>query len=208
MLNPTQIRMCQLLDKQISNCRKCRLYGNGKCIPHWNANSKYAIIGQSPTFHDTRRKTFFSGQAGNILISELGAVGFKASQFLIINSVQCRVTGANHGHPSEEQLDFCKEYIRKYLKVIRPEKILCLGNYAKYMFSGNTTGVLRQRGRFEEFDFGHNIFIPVLYTINPSYCIHNREGGLEMLKEDILLFKETDFQRKSDWLLSEEDFLV
>jgi uracil-DNA glycosylase family 4 len=208
MLNPKQIRMLQLLDKQVSSCRKCNSYRNGNCIPHWHARTKYAIIGQTPTYGDVRKQTFFNGQSGNILINELGVAGFKASQFLMINSVQCRPPNFNNGHPSKEHLDLCQDFIRKYLKVIQPEKVLCLGNYAKYIFTGTTIGILKQRGRFEEFDLGHNIIIPVLYTINPSYCVHNREEGLGMLREDIKFFKEAKFEKKVSWLLPEEDFLI
>jgi uracil-DNA glycosylase len=76
--------------------------------------------------------------------------------------------------------------------VIKPEKILCLGNYAKYMFSGNLQGILRQRGHFMEGDIGDGYVFPVLFTIHPAYCIYNREEGTEFLRQDIALFKEKD----------------
>lgn len=208
MLNNKQIRLLQLLDKKVGNCNLCALRNGGRCIPSWNKNVKYAIIGQSPNYSDIRRQTFFNGRSGDILTTELANNGFKASQFLMINSVQCMTVGSNR--PTSEQLNICKEYIRKYIRIINPEKILCLGNYAKYIFTGDTMGTLRRRGKFRNFSFDEDDYIeyPVLFTINPSYCIYNEEDGLRMLREDIKLFKETDFERKSDWMFSKEDFLI
>lgn len=208
MLTDKQIRMAQLLDKQVAKCTKCSLVSNGKCVPFWTPKSKYAIIGQSPSYREVNKRIPFSSPSGDILTSVLGKSGFKASEFLIINSVQCRSDVRNFGKPTPDQLDKCHDFIRKYLKVIRPEKVLCLGNYGKHIFTNNVIGVMRQRGSFVEYDLGHDTTIPVLCTISPSYCIHNRDEGLVMLEEDIELFKSTHFQRVSDWLLSEEDFLV
>lgn len=208
MLTDKQIRMGQLLDKQVANCAKCDLVSNGKCVPFWTPKSKYAIIGQAPSYREIKKRIPFSGSSGEILTSVLGEKGFKASEFLIINSVQCKPDVRSYGKPTLDQLNGCQDFIRKYLKVIRPEKILCLGNYGKHIFTNNIIGVMRQRGSFVEYDLGHDVILPVLCTISPSYCIHNREEGLVMLKEDIALFKNTHFQRVSDWLLSEEDFLV
>jgi DNA polymerase len=207
MLDPKQIRMLQLLDKQVSNCSACALHRNGRCIPHWGKKSKYVIIGEAPGFGDIRKQTFFNGGSGNLLISELGLLGFKSSQFLMINSIQCKPSGAK---PSEEQLACCQSHIRKYIRVLRPEKILCLGNYGKYIFTGNTVGVLSQRGKFDMYSFDDNSSdeYPVLFTIHPAYCVYNEEEGLPMLREDLKLFKKSEFERQSDWLLSEEDFLV
>lgn len=206
MLTPKKVRMLQILDKQVSNCNKCSLHNFGTAIPYWGPYTKYIIIGESPGYNDIRKKKPFNGAVGDILTQELSNVKFKASEFLIINTVQCRTANANK--PKDNQILACRDYIRKYIKVVDPEKILCLGNYAKSIFTGNTTGVLRERGKFRTYSFGDYKEYPVLFTIHPAYCIYNQEDGLPMLKEDILLFRNTKFEKKSSWLLSEEDFLV
>lgn len=205
MLTPKKVRMLQLLDKQISNCNKCSLHKNGTSVPYYGPYAKYIIIGESPGYNDIRTRTPFNGAVGSILTTELSKVKFKASDFLIINTVQCRTISAK---PNDNQILACRDYIRKYIKIVDPEKILCLGNYAKSIFTKNTMGVLRERGKFQTYSFGDGKEYPVLFTINPAYCIYNQEDGLSMLKEDILLFKNTKFERRSNWLLSEEDFLI
>lgn len=210
MLINKKVRMLELLNKQVSNCNKCLLHNNGTAIPYWSKHSKYVIIGEAPGYNEVRRQTPFVGAAGNILTTELSNAGFNSKDFLIINTVQCRpVSGTGNGKPNESQIKSCQDYLRKYIKVINPEKILCLGNYAKYIFTGNYTGILSQRGSFNEYSLeGSNEKYPVLFTVHPAYCIYNREEGIPLLRRDIKLFKDTKFERKSDWLLSEEDFRI
>lgn len=210
MLTSKQIRMLELLDKKVDKCRECDLKPNGTAIPHWTSYSQYAIIGEAPGANEVREQTPFIGAAGKILTDTLWKVGFNSRDFLIINTVQCRpVRGNANGKPNETQIKKCQSYLRKYLKVIRPEKILCLGNYAKYIFTGNLQGILRERGHFMEGEIGDGYSFPVLFTVHPAYCIYNREEGMEFLYKDISLFKEKSFQRRFDeWLLSEDDFKI
>ena len=211
MLSKKQIRMLILLDKQVKTCQRCGLHKNGTAIPYWTADSKYVIIGEAPGYNEVRRQTPFVGQAGKILIENLHNIGFKSKDFLIINSVQCRPQQNNtNSKPTEQELGICQSYVRKYIKVINPEKILSLGNYAKYIFTGDITGILRQRGKFNELSFKilGDVTYPILFTIHPAYCIYNAEEGLPMLREDIKLFKDTKFEKESDWLFTEDEFKI
>ena len=208
MLSQRQIRLLQLLDIQVKTCQKCQLSGNGTAIPHWTPNSRYAIIGEAPGYNEVRTETPFVGAAGKILTDMLGEIGFRRSEFLIINSVQCRpVDGNRNAKPNEMQLKVCQDYVRKYINIINPEKILCLGNYAKYIFTGDITGVLRQRGTFRDLLLKEREY-PVLFTIHPAYCIYNEEDGIPLLREDIQLFKSTQFEKEDDWLFTEEEFRI
>ena len=210
MLTDKKIRMLQLLNKQVSNCDKCTLCTNGVAIPYWHLTAKYVIIGEAPGYNEVRKQTPFVGAAGNILTTALADMGFSSTEFLIINTVQCRpVSGNRNGKPNEDQIMICQNYLRKYIKVVNPEKILCLGNYAKYIFTNRIGGILNQRGTFNEFSLeGSSEKYPVLFTVHPAYCIYNSEEGTALLRQDIKLFKDKKFERKSDWLLSEDEFMV
>ena len=210
MLTSKQIRMLQLLDKQVGGCKACQLNNNGTAIPFWTPNSKYAIIGEAPGANEVRQQTPFVGAAGKILTDTLTYYGFEAQDFLIVNTVQCRpVRGNSNGKPNETEIQTCQHFIRKYIKVVRPEKILCLGNYAKYIFTGNYYGILKERGSFNEHSIENNgMIFPVLFTIHPAYCIYNKDDGLDILKRDIKLFRDSHFERQSDWLFDEDEFLI
>jgi len=208
ILNNRQIRMLQLLDEQVNKCNKCSLKSNGKFIPFWTPYSKYAIIGESPNHREITRKTPFLGSAGEILTKQLYETGFKSRDFLVINTVQCATKFGLDNKPNNIQICECQSFIRKYLKVVNPEKILCLGNYAKYIFTNTLSGVLKQRGKFFNGKLEGDVNFPFLITVNPAYCIYNDIEGINLLRSDIELFRNTRFQRKADWLFTEDDFLI
>jgi len=204
MLSPRKIRMLQLLDKQVGSCKKCKLNVNGTLTPYWTPYSKYAIIAEYPSLNDIRKKIPFTSSSGEIFLKELSRVGINSKELLVIHSIQCN----SKVKPSTEQLDSCHDHIRKYLKIVNPEKILCLGNYGKYPFTGSFYGILKERGEFVERSINEGTVFPVLFTIHPAYCTYNRDEGIAMLGNDIRLFKETVFERRSDWFFDEEEFMI
>ena len=123
--------MLELLDKRVQNCKQCDLCGNGnKSIPYWTRNSRYAIIGESPNRTEIRQKRPLCGKAGEILVDILAENNYISQDFLVINSVQCSTSSGNVGlkHPLNNQIDACyRNLIRKYIQILNPEKILCLG---------------------------------------------------------------------------------
>lgn len=207
MLNVKQIRMLELLDKKVNLCTKCDIETNGKALPTWHSNNKYCLIGEAPSTYDVGHQRFFFG--GSILANNLGKLGFKASEFLIINSIQC--VPFSRAKPSDDNLSNCHDWVRKYIKVVNPSKILCLGNFAKSFFNGSTTGITSERGIWNYFKLDGSLDeFPVMFTVHPAFCIYN-EDGEKYLREDLTLFKETKFEERSstsDWLFSEAEFMI
>lgn len=207
-----QKQLLQLLDKQVLSCTGCPLYRNGRAKPFWSVYSRYAIIGEAPGFNEIKGGEPFVGQAGQILTDSLGELGFKKQDFLIVNSVNCRAikdgTNAN-GKPTRSQLNSCQDWLRKYLKIVNPEKILCLGNYAKYYFTESYQGVMSQRGVFRQYQLDENSrSYPVLITVHPAFLMYNEEVGLPALKADLKLFKEFKNTADENWGFTEEEFTV
>jgi DNA polymerase len=212
MLNKKQIKLLTLLDQQFKGCKKCTLWPNGTAKPLWNPFNRYAIIGEAPGYNEVKGREPFVGQAGEILTDNLSELGFKKSDFLIINSVNCRPLKSNrnaNGKPTRDQLHACQPWIRKYLKVVNPEKILCLGNYAKYYFTNSYEGVMSQRGVFRQYKLDENSkSYPVLITVHPAYLIYNIEQGLPALQEDLKLFKKFENTVEENWTFKEEEFNI
>jgi len=208
MLNSKKLRLLDLLDDQISKCKDCDLYKNGRARPHWSEHSKFVILGEAPGYSEIRLNKPFIGKAGEILKNVLGEEKFKRDMFLIINSVNCRpvTNGSRNGKPTNIQLESCSKWLRKYFKIIDPEKILVLGNYAKYFFTGDMEGITRQRGSFRHFRLDNTTReYPVLFTIHPAYAIYNPDA-IKMLEEDVRLFRRTKFSNENPWMFDEDDF--
>jgi uracil-DNA glycosylase len=187
MMTKKQIRMLELLDEMILKCEKCSLFENGRAKPYWTKNSRYAIIGEAPGADEVKEGTPFIGKAGNILWDALGEYKLSRSDFLIINSANCRPkVGNKNGKPTKIQMERCKPWIVKYLKVIKPEKILILGNYALETML-NEGNILERNGELTRLD-EFNCY--VYKSVHPAYCIYNKENGVDMLRKSIKIFRE------------------
>lgn len=187
MLSKKQIRMLELLDGMVQSCEKCSLYEHGRAKPHWTEHTKYAIIGEAPGADEVKENKPFIGKAGNALWEIMGEFKLSRRDFLIVNSVNCRpVNGNKNGKPTKIQMEACKPWIVKYLKVVKPEKVLILGNYALETML-NEGGISSRSG---ELSFLEDFGCYAYKCVHPAYAIYNKEKGIEMLRTSIRIFKE------------------
>jgi len=193
MLTNKQLRMLNLLDEQISNCKFCNLHVNGRCNPYWTEKyNGWFICGEAPGKEEILNNEPFIGTAGNKLWECMSLFKIFKEECFIINSANCRpVDGNKNGKPTELQRDRCREWLRKYFKVLQPNKILLLGNYAMHTFIGEW-GIM---SKYENNNLltNKNIFginVNVVKSVHPSMCIYQGEKGKEKLIKSIELFYE------------------
>lgn len=124
--------LLQLLDEQIKECDKCILGNNGMVKPYWTQYSKYMMVLEAPDELEIKDNSHIVGEKGKRFWKILAEYGFTKRDFLILNTVQCRVInkGNKTGKPSELHRKTCQEWIKKYIKILKPEKILLFGNFA------------------------------------------------------------------------------
>jgi uracil-DNA glycosylase family 4 len=193
MLDDRQIRLLELLEDQINNCNKCPLLYTRKCLPYWTPLSKYLIIGEAPGANEVGNEPFI-GTAGNKLWNIMDKHYFRKEEFAIINSIQCRpvtATGSN-GKPKSSHMENCRPWIRKFIRILEPHRVLLLGNYAKSVFEENNPsmgGIMGLNGTYRM----NNLYIenlPVVYSVHPSMCIYKGKEGEQLLEKSIIIFKE------------------
>jgi len=184
ILSDKQMKLLCLLDTQISSCRECNLYENGRAHPYWTPNSEYVIIGEAPGLDEVEQQTPFIGRAGRILWEMMKKFELYREQFLIINSVNCRpVDGKKNGKPKDEEMQLCKKWIRKYVKVINPEKILLLGSYAIRTTTGLDESVIKNNSQLTIYEN-----FKAVKSVHPAFTIYSK-GGIVLLEESIKQFK-------------------
>ena len=188
MLSGHQIRLLELLDEQLLSCKDCDLWIGGTSKPYWTPKSRYAIIGEAPGEKEVRSEPFI-GPAGRKLWEVVNLMGLRKEDFVIINTVNCRPVNndGSNGKPTNDQCETCFPYMRKYLKIVKPEKILLLGNFAVGVFTGEYSGIMKKNSNVEwNEEFGVNIVL----SVHPSMCIYAGVRGKAMLHESIKVFKE------------------
>lgn len=192
MLTEREIRLLELLEDQISQCRKCELLFRRKCLPYWTPISKYLILGEAPDENEVDNEPFV-GSTGNKLWAIMDKFGLRKEEFAIINSIQCRpvTTVGRDGKPTIEDLKTCRPWIRKFIRILEPHKILILGNYAKAVIENsiNICGIMTENADIHS----NNEYINdmcVVYSVHPNVCIYKGKAGELMLEKSIKIFKE------------------
>ncbi len=183
--------MLQLLDEQVLDCKRCGLHNGGRCKPYWTTRSRYVIVGEAPGKQEVVEGTPFIGMAGEVLWNTIYKVaGLFRADFAIINSVNCRPTdGMKNLKPSPSDRAACQQWIRKFIKVIEPEKVLILGNYAMGTMLGKSSGIVRLNATDGLLDSYYKN-VPFVISVHPAYTIYNKDDGLQKLEEAIEKFKD------------------
>ena len=192
-MNERQKDLLELLDGLIDECKECPLHLNGKALPYWTPISQYLIIGEAPGKDEVDDGEPFVGRSGKNLWDALGKYGFRREEFGIINRVQCRpVVNNKNGKPTQQQMNTCQKWVRKFIKCLEPRAILLLGNYAKSLVDGENFGIEKSNGKSMRFPFelaGEKRLYGIL-SVHPAVCIYDGQDGVEKLLKAIKNFRE------------------
>ncbi len=165
--------------EEASKCKKCPLWRGRKKVVfgHGNPYSQVLFVGEAPGEDEDRIGIPFVGRAGTKLTQIMLKYGIKREGVYITNTLKCRPP--SNRDPKPDELQICFEYLKKQIKIISPEIILCLGRYASFVILGEKRGVSYLRhGEFHR--FGARIFV----TYHPS-AILRKPDLTPLFEEDI-----------------------
>ncbi len=169
-------RELEKLHEAIKNCKKCNLYKSRKnSVPgEGPANAKIMIIGEAPGEKEDEMGRPFVGAAGKLLTNLLEERGLKRSQVFITNILKCRPPG--NRDPAPQEVEACKDYLIKQIKIIKPKIIVTLGRHAT-SFILNSIGVgfksmRKSHGRIIKGDL-YGVPVIIFVTYHPAAALYN-----------------------------------
>ncbi|MDX1736661.1 MAG: uracil-DNA glycosylase [Alphaproteobacteria bacterium] len=118
--------------------------GDGSLTP------KVMIIGEAPGRDDDRSGIAFSGPEGQFLDKMFKGIKLSRDDFFATNLIFWRPPG--NSTPSEAQIQVCKPFLFKMIKLLAPSAVICLGAKPLEVLAGQTGGISRLRGKW--FDHG------------------------------------------------------
>jgi DNA polymerase len=138
------------------------------------------FVGEAPGFHEDRQGVPFVGVSGQLLTRLLGEVGIERSQVVIANVLKCRPPGNRDPLPAE--VDTCKSWLRRQVRLVDPAVICTLGNFATRWALGPSVSITRVRG--QRFTVSDRTVVP---TFHPSAALRSGPEGAQMkaLRADI-----------------------
>ena len=159
------------LNSKINNCMKC---GLGKTRTNFvfgvgNPKADIVVIGEAPGADEDSQGEPFVGRAGQLLNKILEATGFAREEVFILNILKCRPPG--NRNPAPDEVELCRPYLEKQLKLINPKLILLLGKVASESLLKTKEPLNKLRGKTHDYK-GWKVrvtFHPAALLRNPNW---------------------------------------
>ncbi|HET7847308.1 MAG TPA: uracil-DNA glycosylase [Acidimicrobiia bacterium] len=146
-------------------------------------NARVMLVGEAPGKNEDLQGEPFVGAAGRLLDQLLAEIGLQRSDVYIANVLKCRPPGNRDPHPDE--IDSCKGYLREQIRLIGPEVMVTLGNFATKLLLNTDTGITRLRGRPHPWWLGSTL-VP---TFHPAAALRGGDRVTDQMREDFKLVR-------------------
>lgn len=158
---------------QVAQCRRCSLcegrthtvFGEG------DPDARVLIVGEAPGKNEDLQGRPFVGAAGKYLDELLEMAGLRREEVFIANVLKCRPPG--NRDPRPEEIEACAPYLRMQTKIIQPEFIVTLGNFATKFILKTEKGITRLHGQIHQ--AGKFKVFPVFHPAAALYDSSKRE---------------------------------
>lgn len=187
-LEHTRSQSLKTIEEQVKACTRCPLAQMRTQVVFGGENpcARVVIVGEAPGRNEDKSGVPFVGAAGKQLNEYLSLAKLQRSDVYIANVVKCRPP--SNRNPYVGEIQACADYLRQQIRIIWPEVIVCLGNFATRFILHTEKGISELRGSMQKTGSFY-----VLPTYHPAAAIYNRS-----LKSDI----ERDFMFLGSWLQS------
>lgn len=173
------------LAAQAFSCTACRLastrthvvFGDG------TAEARVMFIGEGPGYHEDQQGVPFVGAAGQLLNRLLAEVGLDRRDAYIANVVKCRPPG--NRDPRSDEIEACKGFLAQQIRLVDPEVVMTLGNFATKLLLKQQTGITRLRGH--AYPWWNRVVVP---TFHPAAALRGADSVLELMQQDFALMRE------------------
>lgn len=134
----------------VEQCAACHLCEQrGKTVPgEGNRTPRVLFVGEGPGAEEDRQGRPFVGPAGQLLDRMLAAIRLTRHEVYIANIVKCRPP--ENRTPADTEAKACLPFLRRQVKLLNPEIIVCLGTTAAKYIIDPQARVTRDRGRWTE----------------------------------------------------------
>ncbi len=168
-------------------CTMCRLSEtrNNVVFGAGDPNARLMFVGEAPGKNEDLQGVPFVGAAGRLLDELLAGIGLARDDVYIANVLKCRPPG--NRDPKPDEIDSCKGYLRSQIRMISPEVVVTLGNFATKLLVPTEIGITRMRGqRITSWWLGATL-VP---TFHPAAALRGRPSVRQDMEQDFTIVKE------------------
>lgn len=148
----------------LKNCNLCALCKTRAqvVLGRGNREAKIVAIGEAPGKTEDKFGQPFIGDAGIEFDKWLSKANLDRKEIFVTNTVKCWPPKRNNSNkPTDEEINTCKRWLDKEIKIIKPKIIILFGSTSLEALS-NKKGVLNLAGRY----------VDTVYGIKGYVCLH------------------------------------
>ena len=174
-------------------CTACRLSDTRHNVVFGvgDPDARLMLVGEAPGRNEDLQGEPFVGAAGRLLDELLLGIGLTRAQVYIANVLKCRPPG--NRDPLPDEIDSCKGFLREQIRLISPEVVVTLGNFATKLLVPTEIGITRMRGQQIPWWLGATL-IP---TFHPAAALRGSPKVTEQMRDDFALARAVLDARKS-----------
>ncbi len=165
-------------DCRLSETRTNVVFGVG------DRRARLMFVGEAPGKNEDLQGEPFVGAAGKLLDELLDEIGVRRPEVYIANVLKCRPPGNRDPRPDE--IEACKGYLREQIRLIHPEVVMTLGNFATKLLLRTDTGITRLRGNRYNWWLGATL-VP---TFHPAAALRGGDRVKDQMREDFELVRQ------------------
>ena len=156
----------------MGDCRRCAL---GATRTHLvfgvgDPRARLMLIGEAPGRNEDLNGEPFVGAAGKLLDELLAGIGLTREMIYIANILKSRPPG--NRDPLPEEIEACTPFLREQVRLVAPDLIATLGNFATRFMLGRTEGITALHGRL--FRREGRLVLPVFHPAVALYDVKKR----------------------------------
>lgn len=148
-----------------------------------NPEAKVMLIGEAPGADEDRQGKPFVGVSGQLLDRMMATIGLDRTSFYITNILFWRPPG--NRTPTSTEVASCLPFMKRHIELINPSAIMLVGGLSAKTMLNRTEGILRQRGKWANYQLNSERAIPALPILHPAYLLRQpaakRQAWMDLL---------------------------
>lgn len=141
------------------------------------------FVGEGPGQREDELGEPFVGRSGQLLDTLIRQeLGMERSSCYIANVVKCRPPG--NRNPRPEEIAACRHFLDEQLRLVGPDVVVTLGNFATQTLLATSDGIGQVRGR--SYPFGSAQLVP---TYHPAAALRGGSEIVAAMRADLVRAK-------------------
>lgn len=156
------------LEVKLHGCRMCRLVNSRRKLVfgEGNPSADLLFVGEAPGKVEDKEGRPFVGRAGVLLREILKEIGIDEDDIYITNIVKCHPSYDRD--PQKDEIEACRPYFMRQLKLIKPEVIVALGRISSRALIGEEISITKVHGQLYEIEG-----IKLIPVFHPAFIVRN-----------------------------------